>query len=283
MTGSTAIGLIAMSSAASAVGGMLGMASGIFLVPILVMVDHLPIRSAIGLSLISVIACSCASAPAYLEARLTNIRLAVVLEVATTGGALAGVISSGLFSSRMLFLLFALIMVLSAWQMMRRRSVRAPCTAGPAAFARRLDGTYPDPHSGADVAYRIDRLPLGMAMMFGAGMLSALLGIGSGVLKIPAMDNALRLPIKVSSATSNFMIGVTAAAGAIAYCLTGAIDLTRAAPICLGSVAGSIVGARVLKALHPARLRLLFVAVLLLLAIQMTLVATGIVPAAIGG
>ncbi|WP_333885656.1 sulfite exporter TauE/SafE family protein [Sphingobium yanoikuyae] len=280
--GTDILALIAMSAVASAVGGMLGMASGIFLVPILLMFGHLPIRTAIGLSLVSVIVCSCASAPAFLRARLINVRLAIVLEVATTAGALAGVVASGLFSARLLSLLFALVMLLSAWQMVRPRTVRMAMAGNPAAFARRLDGIDPDPAPDG-TPYRIDRLPLAMGMMFGAGMLSALLGIGSGVLKIPAMDSALRLPIKVSSATSNFMIGVTAAAGAIAYFLTGALDLTRAAPICLGSVAGSIAGARALKALRPDRLRVMFVVILLVLAVQMALAAAGTSFLTLGG
>jgi uncharacterized protein len=283
MSAAAAAWLILMAFAASGIGGMLGMASGIFLVPMLTILAHLPIRAAIGLSLISVICCSCASAPAYLEARLTNIRLAVVLEVATTVGALAGVLCAGLIAPRALYLLFALVLALSAWQMMRPRHVALRSGAPRSGFARQLDGCYPDPRSGREIAYEVNRLPLGMAMMFGAGLLSALLGIGSGVLKIPAMDNALRLPMKVSSATSSFMIGVTAAVGAIAYALSGAVDLARAGPICLGSVAGSVAGAVALRAVHPARLRLVFILVLLLLAVEMMLVALGRVPSVLGG
>jgi uncharacterized membrane protein YfcA len=275
--------LIIMSLVASGIGGMLGMASGIFLVPMLTILAHLPIRVAIGLSLISVICCSCASAPVYLEARLTNVRLALVLEVATTAGALAGVMCSGLLAPSMLYFLFAAVMAVSAWQMMQPRAVEIRAQRQRMRFVQQLDGTYPDRQSGLNVSYEVSRLPLGMTMMFGAGILSALLGIGSGVLKIPAMDNALRLPIKVSSATSNFMIGVTASAGAIAYCVSGTIDLAQAAPICLGSVAGSLVGAQALKAIHPSRLRLFFVLILLALAIGMTLLAVGQLQSAIAG
>jgi uncharacterized membrane protein YfcA len=281
MTIAEAAWLVAMSFAASGIGGMLGMASGIFLVPILSIVMHLPIRSAIGLSLISVICCSCASAPAYLDARLTNIRLAVVLEVATTAGALAGVMCSGMFEPRALYLLFAVVLLLSAWQMTRSRNITLRLGGRARGFAQELDGIYPDGSLGREVPYEIDRLPLAMAMMFGAGLLSALLGIGSGVLKIPAMDKALRLPMKVSSATSNFMIGMTAVVGAIAYCISGAVDPSRAGPICLGSVAGSMAGAVALRAVHPKRLRLFFVLVLLLLAVAMMLVGFNDVPAAL--
>jgi uncharacterized membrane protein YfcA len=139
-----------------------------------------------------------------------------------------------------------------------------------------LDASYPDETLGSEVAYRVHRLPLGMLLMYGAGLLSALLGIGSGVLKIPAMDTALRLPIKISSATSNFMISVTAAAGAGAYFLRGNIDPLLAGPVALGSVLGAIAGARILLRVSSEKLRILFVIVLLALAVQMLLGALGI-------
>src|SRR5690606_27880177 len=125
-----------------------------------------------------------------------------------------------------------------------------------------LHGRYHDPAVGQQRHYHVQRLPLGMSLMYGAGVLSALLGIGSGVLKIPAMDSALRLPLKVSSATSNFMIGVTAAASAAVYFARGEIDPVIAGPVALGSVAGSVLGARILMRVSGERLRLLFVAVL---------------------
>jgi uncharacterized membrane protein YfcA len=275
MTAMAMATLIVMAFLASGVGGMLGMASGIFLVPMLTVLAHVPIHAAIGLGLVSVICCSCASAPACLDAGLTNLPLAVILEVATTMGAVVGVLCSGMFVPRVLYGLFAIVMALSAWQMMRPRVVALEAGGRRSRLARALDGTYPDGGSGGEVAYEVSRLPLGLAMMFGAGMLSALLGIGSGVLKIPAMDNALRLPIKVSSATSSFMIGATAAAGATAYCLSGMVNLSKAGPICLGSVAGSVAGAWMLKAIDPKHLRLVFALVLASLAIGMAFAAAG--------
>src|SRR5262245_37236979 len=270
--------LFAVSLGASALGGMLGMASGIFVVPALTVLGHLDIRTAIGASLVSVIACSCASAAPFLRSGLVNIRLAVVLETTTTLGALTGVLLVGLIPTAYLFLLFALILALSAQQMLARRGE----TAGAAptadtwgwAGALRLDASYPD--RGQRVAYRVQRLPLGMLLMYGAGLISALLGIGSGVLKIPAMDSALRLPIKVSSATSNFMIGVTAAASAGAYLMRGGIVPAVAGPVALGSVVGSLIGSRVLLAVPNERIRLLFVVVLVALAIQMALSGFGV-------
>jgi len=276
------IWLFAISIGASALGGMLGMASGIFIVPILTMFGHLNIHVAIGASIVSVIACSCGGAAPFLRARLTNIRLAVVLEVATTLGALCGVLLAGIIPVSALFLLFAAILLLSARQMLARRGdpfdTSAPVRSGSWAAKLRLDSSYPDRALGRDVAYRVQRVPMGMALMYGAGLVSALLGIGSGVLKIPAMDTALRLPIKVSSATSNFMIGVTAAASAGAYFVHGDIVSAIAGPVALGSVVGAVLGARILMRVSNEKLRRLFVAILVLLAVQMLLQAFGINP-----
>jgi uncharacterized membrane protein YfcA len=243
--------LFAVALGTSMLGGVLGMASGIFIVPILTMFGRLDVHTAIGASLVSVIACSCASAAPFLKERLTNIRLAILLETATTSGALCGVFLAGLVPTQYLFVLFALILLLSAQQMLLRRKDRADSAS-------------------------VRRLPLGMTLMYGAGLISALLGIGSGVLKIPAMDTALRLPIKVSSATSNFMIGVTAAASAAAYFARGEIVTSVAAPVALGSVAGAVLGARLLMKLPNEKLRLMFVAILVILALQMLLTAFGI-------
>jgi uncharacterized membrane protein YfcA len=289
MTGTAAMDLhytlwlFAVSLGASALGGMLGMASGIFIVPVLTMFGHVDIHVAIGASIVSVIACSCGGAAPFLRERLTNVRLALVLETATTLGALSGVLLSGLIPVPALYFIFAVILLLSAQQMLARRTdpASAVATAGtPGAnswgVSLRLDSSYPDRALGRDVAYRVQRVPLGLSLMYGAGLISALLGIGSGVLKIPAMDTALRLPIKVSSATSNFMIGVTAAASAGAYFLRGEIVTAIAGPVALGSVAGALLGARVLMRVSNDRLRVLFVAVLAALAVQMLLEAFGV-------
>jgi len=247
--------LFAAALGTSMLGGVLGMASGIFIVPILTMFARIDIHTAIGASLVSVIACSCAGAAPFLKERLTNIRLAILLETATTSGALCGVFLAGLIPADYLYLLFAFILLLSAQQMLARRK---------------------EPARERDAPYSVQRIPLGMILMYGAGLISALLGIGSGVLKIPAMDTALRLPIKVSSATSNFMIGVTAAASAAAYFARGEIVTSVAAPIALGSVVGAVLGARILMNVPAQRLRLMFVGILVILASQMVLAALGI-------
>jgi len=276
---STIFWLFAAAFGASALGGVLGMASGIFIVPMLTLLFGVDIRVAIGASLVSVIACSCGSAAPFLKGRLTNIRLAVVLETATTLGALTGVFLIGIASTSFLYGLFAAILAISAQQMLaRRREVTDANGPNVKSWATvlRLHSSVPDSVIGKDVPYQVGRVPLGLGLMYGAGLISALLGIGSGVLKIPAMDTALRLPIKVSSATSNFMIGVTAAASAAAYFVRGDIDIDIAGPVALGSVIGALVGARALIGLPADKLRIFFVVVLVLLAIQMFLSALGI-------
>ena len=274
----TILWLVGVSAGASALGGMLGMASGIFIVPILTMFAGIDIHAAIGASIVSVIACSCGGAAPFLRGGFTNIRLAIVLETATTFGALTGVLLSGIVPVPVLYGIFAAVLLLSARQMLGRRRDPAvvPRATGEGGWRRQLDSSYPDHARGRDIAYRVERLPLGLGLMYGAGLISALLGIGSGVLKIPAMDTALRLPIKVSSATSNFMIGVTAAASAGAYFTRGDISPAIAGPVALGSVVGAILGARVLMAISGEAIRMLFVVVLVALAGQMLLSAFGV-------
>ena len=189
------------------------MASGIFIVPILIVFGHIDIHTAVVASIVSVIACSCGGAASFLKERLTNVRVAIVLEVAATLGALTGALLFGIVPVAWLFALFAVILLLSAWQMMGRRK-ESLVADGAESRSPQLDGSYPDRLNGNEISYGVGNVPFAFGLMYGAGLVSALLGIGSGVLKIPAMDTALKLPIKVSSATSNFMIGVTAASGA---------------------------------------------------------------------
>jgi uncharacterized protein len=271
--------LLCVSVAASALGGMLGMAGGIFIVPILTIFGHVEIHRAIGASIVSVIACSCAGSAPFLKSRLTNVRLAIVLETATTVGALSGVLLAGIVPTSYLYFLFAAILFLSAHQMLARRRdavpASAPSGAGHWCDALGLNSSYPDRALGREVLYRVHRVPLVMMLMYGAGLISALLGIGSGVLKVPAMDAVMRLPIKVSSATSNFMIAVTAAASAGVYFMRGNIVTAVAGPVALGSVLGAIAGARILLIIANDKLRVLFVVILVALGIQMLLTAFG--------
>jgi uncharacterized membrane protein YfcA len=269
--------LFGLSVVASLIGGLLGMAGGVLIVPALTTMG-IDIRTAIAASIVSVIASSCASAAPLLRTQLTNIRLALVLELATTLGAVSGVFLTGLLPTSLLFLIFAAILVISAKQMLSRRvetATQVEPTSDEWGTVLRLHGRYVD-SSGAEVGYAVRRLPIAMALMYAAGLVSALLGIGSGVLKIPAMDTALRLPLKVSSATSNFMIGVTAAASAGAYFMRGDIQPEIAGPVALGSVVGALAGTRIFVVVSNERLRILFVVILGLLALQMTLQGFGV-------
>jgi len=279
MDAGQAILLLLSSLGASALGGALGMASGIFIVPLLTVFFAMPLHAAVAASIVSVIACSCGSGASFLRGGLTNIRIAIVLEIATTLGAITGVVLGGQIPVSFLYALFSLILIVSAKQMLARRieSISQNPRGGRRDMATilRLHSVYPDQEQ-RDVFYYVQRVPLGLSFMYGAGVISALLGIGSGVLKIPAMDSALRLPIKVSSATSNFMIGVTAAASGVAYYIRGDIDPMVAGPVALGSVVGSLLGARLLMGLPADKLRLFFVVVLIALAIQMGLYAFGV-------
>jgi uncharacterized membrane protein YfcA len=277
MHGGFVVWLFLVSLGASALGGAIGMASGIFIVPVLTLFSGLDIHAAVGASIVSVIACSCGGAAPFLRSGTTNIRVAIVLEVTTTLGALTGVRLAGLLSAPILYLLFGAVLMASAAQMISKRR-DTPEEAGASelrdwASQLRLHSSYPD--RGRDVFYRVRHVPLGLALMYGAGLLSALLGIGSGVLKVPAMDTALRLPIKVSSATSNFMIGVTAAASGVAYFARGSIDPMIAGPVALGSVLGAMLGARVLMTVSANTLRPLFVVALVGMAAHMLLHALG--------
>ena len=281
MNTGTELWLFAVSLGASALGGMLGMASGIFIVPVLTMFGHVDIRSAIGASIVSVIACSCSSAAPFLKGRLTNVRLAIVLETATTAGALSGVLLAGTIPASYLFFIFGMILLLSAQQMLAKRRDPALAPTQPLtgrSTTRRLDSSYPDRALGRDIAYRVERLPMGMMLMYGAGLISALLGIGSGVLKVPAMDTTLRLPIKVSSATSNFMICVTAAASAGIYFSRGDVPPLVAAPVALGVLLGAFLGTRLLTHLSNKALRLIFIPVMVVIALEMVLRGLGITP-----
>ncbi|MEO8201356.1 MAG: sulfite exporter TauE/SafE family protein, partial [Gemmatimonadota bacterium] len=206
---------LVISFAAGIFGSLLGLGGGIIVIPALTLWLHIDIRYAIGASIVSVIATSSGAAAGYVRDRLTNLRVAMVLELATTIGAMSGAYLAGMLSGRILYLVFGLVMAWSAAMMFRKRGELPvkPRTA-PWADRLRLHGSYFDPALGREISYRVAGTRVGLALMYLAGVISGLLGIGSGALKVPAMDLAMGLPIKVSTATSNFMIGVTAAASA---------------------------------------------------------------------
>jgi uncharacterized membrane protein YfcA len=264
--------LFVVSLGAGVLGAILGLGGGIVIVPVLTLMMGINIRYAIGASIVSVIATSSGAAASYVRDHITNIRVAILLEVATTAGALTGGVLAARVHSGFLFALFAGMLLLSAGMMVAKRrgsDILPPEKSSPLAKALRLDSEYADGERGEIVRYGVTRVPLGFFCMAGAGIVSGLLGIGSGALKVPAMDTAMNLPIKASSATSNFMIGVTAAASAGLYFMKGAIVPALAAPVALGVLGGSFLGSLWMPKMKSARLRAVFVLVLVIMALQM--------------
>jgi uncharacterized membrane protein YfcA len=258
------VALFAVSLAAGVIGALAGVGGGILIVPALTIAFGVDVRLAIGASIVSVIATSSGAAAAYVRDRITNLRVGMFLELATTTGAVCGALLAAIVAPGFLLVLLGVVLLFSALQQVLRLGEELPPTADPDPIAARLGlvDTYPDPRLGRDVPYAAVRVPLGFAMMLIAGIVSGLLGIGSGALKVLAMDGAMRLPMKVSSATSNFMIGVTAAASAGIYLGRGDVDPRIASPVALGVLVGATIGARVLPRLANRQVRLVFVPVL---------------------
>ncbi|MFZ2490985.1 MAG: sulfite exporter TauE/SafE family protein [Thermoanaerobaculia bacterium] len=260
-----------ISWVAGLLGALLGLGGGLIVVPALTLLLGIDIRLAIGASIISVIATSSGAAAAYVRDRIANLRLAMFLELGTTTGAITGAWVAGFLHPRWLFVLFGAILGYSAFAMMRGRVRTAAVHHDATRLARRLrlHSSYFDDARRAEVAYEPARPLLGLVLMYAAGIVSGLLGIGSGALKVPAMDLAMELPIKVSTATSNFMIGVTAAASAGLYFARGQIDPFVAAPVAIGVLLGAFTGSKLLSRVSSRALRLTFVAVLLAVSVQM--------------
>ena len=264
------------SLTAGAVGALVGLGGGVLVVPVLTIGFGIDIRLAIGASIVSVIATSSGAGATLLRDGLTNVRVATFLQVATASGAIAGAILAPHVAAKVLFLLFGGILLVSAILMVRKVSNdgAGDFTEDPLAARLHLSGTMPSKHGL--VSYPVTGVWPGFGMMLLAGIISGLLGIGSGALKVLAMDTAMRLPIKVSSATSNFMIGVTAAASAGIYYWRGEVMPLIAAPVALGILSGSIIGAKALVRFRSSTVRIAFIIVLSLTAINMILKGLGI-------
>lgn len=270
--GPLAFTLVAFGASAGAglLGSLLGLGGGAIIVPFLTLVLDVDIRIAIGASIIAVIATSSGAAAAYVRDGLSNIRVAMFLEVATVIGALGGAFIAGLISGRALSIVFGTVLILSAIGMLRtRHEADDPVPPDRLSDHLELHGSYHDGSRDEIVHYRVTRAPFGFAAMTVAGALSGLLGIGGGAFKVPAMDIGMRLPTKVSTATSNFMMGATAAASAGVYFVRGDIVPFVAAPVALGVLVGALVGARVLPRLNNAVVKVLFVIALSVIGIQM--------------
>ncbi|HTF71275.1 MAG TPA: sulfite exporter TauE/SafE family protein [Edaphobacter sp.] len=249
-------------------GSLAGLGGGVVIVPMLVLGFHVDIHYAVGASLISVIGTSSGAQAAQAKEGFSNTRIGLFLEIATTLGAICGAFLSTSTPTKWIAIIFGVVLLYSALSSMRSKK-EAAASRPPDALATRLRlaGTYPD--GGKLVPYSARRVPLGFGLMFGAGTLSGLLGIGSGAVKVLAMDEAMQIPFKVSTATSNFMIGVTAAASAGVYLSRGYINPAVTMPVTIGVLLGSLLGARILVRARVESVRIIFAIVIALLGAEM--------------
>lgn len=244
-------------------GSMLGIGGGVLLIPLLTGLLGLPIKTAIGASIISVIATSSAAGAVYVGHGMSHTRLAMVMEIATTLGAVAGGITAVLISPNVLSGIFGAVLLYVAFSMSNKAGVEAYTTTGL------MDTSYIDPKTDQVVDYGVQRLPYGLAASFLAGNISGLLGIGGGVIKVPVMNLIMRMPIRAAIATSNFMIGITAATSAVIYYQRGFVDPRITIPTALGVLAGAQIGSRIGGKLQSSLLKNIFRVVLLLFSLQM--------------
>ena len=277
------------------VGALLGLGGGIVVVPALTVLFGIDIHYAIGASIVSVIATSSGAAVRYVRDHISNLRIGMFLEIATTTGAITGAFVGAYLGGPVLFFIFGVLMLYSCFVMFQRGRIEHASLAGaqdPETLRRapdttpglgrrlarrlRMDGEYYDAALKRKIAYRVQGVSLGFGLMYIAGMVSGLLGIGGGALKVPAMDIAMRIPMKASTTTSNFMIGVTAAASAGVYFSRGDINPLIAAPVALGVLLGALLGAQLLIRIRGTIIRQIFVVVLVLTAIEMFLRAFGL-------
>ena len=248
-------------------GSLTGLGGGIVITPLLALAFDIDIHYAMGASLVSVIATSSGAAAAYVREGFTNMRIGMFLEIATTVGAVVGAFIATRLPPSSIAIIFGVVLLYSAYAASRTK--HATAASGPdrlAAFLK-FDSTY---HAASGPqGYHVAGVPAGFGLMFVAGNLSGLLGIGSGALKVIAMDQAMHIPFKVSTTTSNFMIGVTAAASAGVYLKKGYIDPGLAMPVMLGVLVGSLLGAHLLPRTRTASLRVVFAVVVAVLALEM--------------
>ncbi|HKR26388.1 MAG TPA: sulfite exporter TauE/SafE family protein [Acidobacteriaceae bacterium] len=252
---------------AGLLGALSGLGGGVVIVPLLTVIFHVDIRYAIGASLVSVIATSSGAAAAYVREGFSNIRVGMFLEIATTLGALVGAWLTTRVPTKAIGIIFGLVLLYSAWASLRKMHETFTEKADALALRLRLKGELPT-HDGVQ-PYVAQRVPAGFGLMWLAGALSGLLGIGSGAVKVLAMDQAMRLPFKVSTTTSNFMIGVTAAASAGLYWRSGYLVPSLVFPVMLGVLGGSLIGSRVLVKAQVRTLKLVFSLLIVAMGIEM--------------
>ena len=259
-------------------GSLVGLGGGIIITPALTILFGFDIKYAIGASIVAVIATSSGSAIAFVKDHVSNMRVGMLLEVFTTTGGVVGALMAGVFSSKLLYIFFSLILLNSFYGMLKKTGLITKLKKEEEnvendkyADKYKLNSTYYDKATGETVKYNVTNVPQGSLVMFGAGFASGLLGIGSGAFKVVALDTYMKLPIKVSTATSNFMMGVTATASALIYFFNGTINPVVAAPIAIGTLIGSRTGAKVMQRLDAKYIRYIFLPILLFTIINMFL------------
>ena len=276
----TALLMLGVGIFAGIMGSILGIGGGMIVTPIVTLAMGLDIKYAIGASIIAVIATSSGSTIAFLKDDVLNLRVAMFLEIATTFGAIIGALLTGAFEPMILYILFGSLLVFSSWNMYRKmrsgQEVLQQVHADKWAEKFNLNSSYYDKNTKQQVDYQVENVPGGFLIMLGAGLASGMLGIGSGAFKVMAMDGAMKMPLKPSSATSNLMMGVTAAASATVYFFNGSIRPDLAVPLALGILGGSTIGTRIMQILPSKLIRLIFIPILLYLGLQMILKGFGV-------
>ena len=264
-------------------GSLVGLGGGIIITPALTILFGFDIKYAIGASIVAVIATSSGSAIAFVKDHVSNMRVGMLLEVFTTAGGVVGALMAGVFSSKLLYIFFSLILLNSFYGMLKKTGLitklkkeEEKVENDKYADKYKLNSTYYDKATGETVKYNVTNVPQGSLVMFGAGFASGLLGIGSGAFKVVALDTYMKLPIKVSTATSNFMMGVTATASALIYFFNGTINPVVAAPIAIGTLIGSRTGAKVMQRLDAKYIRYIFLPILLFTIINRFLKGLGV-------
>ena len=264
-------------------GSLVGLGGGIIITPALTILFGFDIKYAIGASIVAVIATSSGSAIAFVKDHVSNMRAGMLLEVFTTAGGVVGALMAGVFSSKLLYIFFSLILLNSFYGMLKKTGLITKLKKEEEnvendkyADKYKLNSTYYDKATCETVKYNVTNVPQGSLVMFGAGFASGLLGIGSGAFKVVALDTYMKLPIKVSTATSNFMMGVTATASALIYFFNGTINPVVAAPIAIGTLIGSRTGAKVMQRLDAKYIRYIFLPILLFTIINMFLKGLGV-------
>lgn len=276
----TALLMLGVGIFAGIMGSILGIGGGMIVTPIVTLAMGLDIKYAIGASIIAVIATSSGSTIAFLKDDVLNLRVAMFLEIATTIGEIIGALLTGAFEPMILYILFGSLLVFSSWNMYRKmrsgQEVLQQVHADKWAEKFNLNSSYYDKNTKQQVDYQVENVPGGFLIMLGAGLASGMLGIGSGAFKVMAMDGAMKMPLKPSSATSNLMMGVTAAASATVYFFNGSIRPDLAVPLALGILGGSTIGTRIMQILPSKLIRLIFIPILLYLGLQMILKGFGV-------